>query len=144
MIYIFTFLGEFGFELFNWQGVIRKFATTISPDDQIICCSRANLYPLYELAEVELFQQNRACEYWCFPTQNDIPNPIKLWTFERRLKPQIKSFVLNRLRAMNQIEANDSLHFIFSSDKLKLNGCSFGGTLPTGGPARAFLSSVYI
>ena len=71
MIYIFTFLGEFGFELFNWQGVIRKFAQTISPTDKIVCCSRANLYPLYETAaayidisEVELFQQNRSFGQW--------------------------------------------------------------------------------
>ena len=26
MIYSFVFLGEFGYELFNWQGVIRKWA----------------------------------------------------------------------------------------------------------------------
>ena len=29
MNYIFVFLGEFGYELLNWQGAIRKFAGTI-------------------------------------------------------------------------------------------------------------------
>ena len=147
MIYIFTFLGEFGVELLNWQGVIRKFAQTISPTDKIVCCSRANLYPLYETAaayidisEVELFQQNRACGYWCFPTQSSVPNPIKLWAFERRLKAQIKSFVLNQLRRTNKISANDSYRFIFSCDKLKINGCQFGSSKRS---VRFALSKVY-
>ena len=26
MIYVFTFIGEFGYELLNWQGTIRKWS----------------------------------------------------------------------------------------------------------------------
>jgi hypothetical protein len=70
MVYVFIFLGEFGYELLNWQGVVRKFAGTIGSDDKIICCSRANLSPLYELADefidisaAPLFQQSRAFCY---------------------------------------------------------------------------------
>lgn len=51
MVYVFVFLGEFGFELLNWKGVVRKFAQTLDPKDKLICCSRANLYLLYEMAD---------------------------------------------------------------------------------------------
>lgn len=70
MVYVFVFLGEFGYELLNWQGVVRKFAATIRDQDKIVCCSRANLYPLYEVADefvdisaVPLFSQSRASGY---------------------------------------------------------------------------------
>jgi|GEM_PF-1902659 len=147
MIYIFVFLGEFGFELFNWQGVVRKFAATISSDDEIICCSRANLYPLYETAtayidisEVELFQQGRAAGYWVLPTRTRIPDPIKLWASERKLKAALKSFILNQLRTTNKIRLHDSYRFIFSCDKHTINGCDFGRSKP---PIRLGLSTVY-
>lgn len=70
MVYVFVFLGEFGYELMNWHGVVRKFAATIGSEDRIVCCSRANLYPLYEMADefvdisaVPLFRQSRASGY---------------------------------------------------------------------------------
>ncbi len=34
MTYIFVFLGEFGYEILNWQGVVRRFAQTIEPGDK--------------------------------------------------------------------------------------------------------------
>ncbi len=41
MNYIFAFIGEFGYELFNWQGVVRKWANNYKKDnDKIIICSR--------------------------------------------------------------------------------------------------------
>lgn len=82
MVYVFVFLGEFGYELLDWQGVVRKFAErlqtaasqaggeTKARKDKIICCSRANLYPLYEMADefidisaVPLFKASRASGY---------------------------------------------------------------------------------
>ena len=32
MIYIFIYVGEFGYELLNWQGVIRKFTDNLKDD----------------------------------------------------------------------------------------------------------------
>ena len=44
MIYVFSFLREFGYELLNWQGTIRKWATLHKqPEDKIIICSRKGL-----------------------------------------------------------------------------------------------------
>ena len=48
MIYVFTFIGEFGYEMFNWQGVIRKWAKKHkNPDDKIFIYSRQGLKSLY-------------------------------------------------------------------------------------------------
>ena len=52
MDYIFTFLGEFGYEMFNWQGVIRKWKTLHKkPTDRIIICGRKGLQSVYEYAD---------------------------------------------------------------------------------------------
>ena len=50
--YVFVFLGEFGYELLNWQGVIRKFAKKKDSGTQIICCSRKGLENFYESADI--------------------------------------------------------------------------------------------
>ena len=50
MTYVFVFVGEFGYELLNWQGVIRKFRR-LNPNVRVICASRGNVQPLYENAE---------------------------------------------------------------------------------------------
>lgn len=154
MIYIFTFLGEFGYELLNWQGIIRKFSKTISTSDKIICCSRANLYPLYEMAdafidisEVKLFRRSTATGYGAsfYPSiDHSFTFGRKLhFAFHRRLKAKLKSFILKRLREIAQLESqlswweavfkrgvarppSEPCTFIFSSDKIQLNGCIFG------------------
>ena len=41
MNYVFTFIGEFGYELLNWQGAIRKWVNLYKKDiDKIVICSR--------------------------------------------------------------------------------------------------------
>jgi len=52
MTYAFVFTGEFGYELFNWQGVVRKWCIeNKKPGDKIIVCSRAGLESIYEFAD---------------------------------------------------------------------------------------------
>jgi len=52
MNYAFIFTGEFGYELFNWQGVIRKWILNHKKqNDKVIICSREGLESLYELAD---------------------------------------------------------------------------------------------
>lgn len=135
MVYVFVFLGEFGFELLNWQGVVRKFSKTLSPSDKIVCCSRANLYPFYEMAdvyidisEIEHLKQSRATWYWASQTDTVSLNFMRGLAFDRRLRTEIKSFVLNRLKTMKKFDANASMRFVFSSGKTQLNGCKFGVT----------------
>lgn len=149
MIYIFTFLGEFGFELLNWQGVIRRFAQTIQPTDTIVCCSRANLYLLYEYAdiyldisEVEMFRQSRAGAYYALPTSHGGWNSFQALRFDRRLKGELKRFISQKLYHQHQLDCAQSSRFIFSSDGVTLHGCTFGPPQPLFSPAGMILIQI--
>lgn len=135
MIYVFTFLGEFGYELFNWQGVIRKFSRTLGRFDRIVCCSRAHLYPLYETAsvyidisEVELFKNSQACCYSAIvPGSSDLGS----WRnriLDRRLRASLRAFIYDRLQVPEPswIRRGAKETFVFSSSTTRLNGCTFG------------------
>lgn len=153
MIYVFVFLGEFGYELLNWQGVVRKFSYTISQNDKIVCCSRANLYPIYETAhyyidisDYPLFQKSIACGYvGMIPPENTEPHnpsnvdynlkrPIKDFyasyntpedlQFDLNLKLGLKKYIINTLLS-NKFDTS-SIKFIFSSERHEINGCIFG------------------
>jgi len=150
VVYIFVFLGEFGFELLNWQGVIRKFAKTISPADKIICCSRASLYPLYEsadayidISDVEQFRKSRACGYSALPSRDGAWYSIQALVFDQRLKSELRGFIFDRLQAMNGIESREPCAFIFSSEGLTLNGCKFGRTVYRHIPVGIVLGNLY-
>ncbi len=137
MIYVFVFQGEFGFELLNWQGVVRKFAGTTGPEDKIVCCSRANLYPLYETAgefldisEVPLFKRSRASAYWGIFSPAELPRTRLLGQFkEKSLKllmiRQLKQFILAHSTII-RAAPDQPVRFVFSARTSRLNGCLFG------------------
>ncbi len=144
MNYVFVFLGEFGYELLNWQGVVRKFATTVSPDDRIICCSRASLYPLYEEADayvdisnVKEFKQSTASGYSCdyYFKSMMIKNRLIKYFLDNNLKRTIKKFVLSELESGNccagkkrKLNLSGNFKFVFSCERNQINGCFFGIT----------------
>jgi len=134
MVYVFTFLGEFGYELFNWQGVIRKFAAAIAPGDAIVCCSRARVYPLYEkadlyvdISEAPIFKRSRAC---CYSATIGAGAPGRgvNRAFDAALRASLRSFISNRIRAVRPewIGPDRELMFIFSSRKTAVGGFVFG------------------
>tara|TARA_R110000744_G_scaffold296672_1_gene406567 strand:+ start:2914 stop:3942 length:1029 start_codon:yes stop_codon:yes gene_type:complete len=52
MTYVFIFTGEFGYELLNWNGVIRKWCQkNKKEDDTIVICSRNGMELIYEMAD---------------------------------------------------------------------------------------------
>ena len=137
MIYVFTFLGEFGYELLNWQGVIRKFSKTIEPTDQIICCSRSHLYPLYEsashyidISEIDLFRSSKADGYFAILPGSSYVRAKKNIFFDRKLRSLLKSFVHDHLPDKKakwfSWLRREKIAFIFSSNKVIVNGCAFG------------------
>lgn len=137
MVYVFTFLGEFGYELFNWQGVVRRFSKTLGPSDRIVACSRSNLHPLYEVAslyvdisEVELFKNSQACCYSAIVPGSSGPGSWRNRSFDRKLRASLKSFISDRLQVQrpncNGTAAKEDVVFVFSSLKTQLNGCTFG------------------
>jgi hypothetical protein len=126
MVFIFTFLGEFGYELLNWQGVVRKFAGTLSAADQIVCCSRARLHPLYDAAaqyidisDVPLFRRSVACGYYAFAPGSRRFSRLYDWRLRRQLRQHIASQLSGRLKGAPS-------RFVFSSMRTELNGCRFG------------------
>lgn len=150
MNYVFVFLGEFGYELFNWQGVIRKFSKLVSPEDKIICCSRARLHPLYEAAsrylEISgsgLFQQSVACGYFGLDPDDHSFQSRRYKRFDRRLRRELRSLVWRELGVPEPCASRfpwagllakgrtfraggEDYRFVFSSDQVDLLGCRFG------------------
>lgn len=137
MTYIFIFLGEFGYELFNWQGRIRRFSHMKNETDKIVCCSRANLYPLYENADLYIdissvheFQQSVASMYLCnhpdtFENLSADSTGIN-YVFLQEVKAAVKSFVCKEL-CQKMPGFDESLAcFVFSADRNVISGINFG------------------
>lgn len=137
MTYIFIFLGEFGYELFNWQGRVRRFSHMKNETDKIVCCSRANLYPLYESADMYVdissvpeFKQSVASMYLCnhpdacenFSADSSGIN----FVFLQEVKAAIKSFVCAELRSKMPGFDEGQARFVFSSDRNVVSGVNFG------------------
>lgn len=151
MNYIFVFLGEFGYELLNWQGVIRKFVTTINKDkDKVIICSRTGLEPFYEFADEYIdisklmyFKNSAANMYWAHNPDCNIYKRNKEtlengldWElmskkdlkYQNKMKKEIKQFILKQFK-VNLFQRPfifKNYKFIFSSDYQKINGLFFG------------------
>jgi len=134
MVYVFAFLGEFGYELFNWHGVVRKFAATVGPGDAIVCCSRAGVYPLYEhadlyvdISEAPLFKRSRACCYSATIGAGAPGRGINR-AFDVALRASLRSFITSRIQSAKPewTAADRELVFIFSSKKTAVRGLVFG------------------
>lgn len=145
MIYVFVFLGEFGYELLNWQGVVRKYKK-IHKNDKIVVASRRGLNLLYEsvnlyvdISNLELFKKSIATGYGC-----NSPN-IKLYkdydryvnnritngtysfgnfVFKHRLKKQIKKYV--DMRIEKKFGLCKEVKYIFSDECTCLGNLQFG------------------
>ncbi len=150
MNYIFVFLGEFGYELLNWQGVIRKFSKTIDrTKDNITVCTRAGLEPFYEFAdryitisELPLYKNSAANMYWAHNPECNFYKRNKEtlekgldWElmskkdlkYQKRMKKEIMKFVFEKLdTSFFDKYIFKKYKFIFSSDYQTLNGLTFG------------------
>lgn len=132
MNYVFVFLGEFGYELFNWQGTIRKLSKLKKSGDKIICCSRANLYPFYEYADlfvdisnVDKYQNSVACGYFArHPKDGDLKSSSN-FLFDIELKTSIRDLVMSEIKQNNNFDDKSSF-FVFSSDYNEVAGLKIG------------------
>lgn len=154
MDYVFVFVGEFGVELLNWQGAVRKFHKMLSPGDRVVCCSRASLYPIYEFADayvdisnVASFQHSRAMAYFALPDPTSSWDSVSARRFNEQLKADLEAHIQAQLEAQDfwrQVRtAQEHLEplFVFSSDRNELNGVRFGRIRH--GPAGALLITLY-
>ena len=141
MTYVFSFLGEFGYELLNWQGTIRKWATLYKqPEDKIIICSRKGLEQVYEFADIyinisELDSYNNTIGdcYTCyvFTNKGEDKAPRNEWQISRTgphlddIKSDIQKLITEKIEDKN-------IKYIWSSDFIELNGLAFGLERPGG------------
>ena len=129
MIYVFTFLGEFGYELFNWQGIVRKFKETCSADDKIVIGGRTGMDIWYSYADVYIdisgdpfFNAARADSY----TAYDLKTIYRAESVDR-IKASVQFYISEKLKEYGiYVDAGNDVRFIFSSDFNLLNGIYFG------------------
>ena len=129
MLYAFCFLGEFGYELFNWQGLVRKFRHTLTNGEKIAACSRMGMDIWYDVAdyyldisEVKLFKKSIASMYSAY---NNIDNIDFAPEFEDELKYALHCHIVSQLNIKYGIEEKN-IRLVFSSDKTFINGIKFG------------------
>jgi len=129
MIYIFTFTGEFGYELLNWRSVIKKFKT-ISSENKIICCSRKGFQNMYDdsicdeyidISELERFKNSEADQYQCLPVVDGAGTRINADLHQKQLEDDVKMLVYNTFN-VHEFEHK----FIFSHTPISLKGLQFG------------------
>lgn len=138
MDYIFTFLGEFGYEFFNWQGVIRKWNNNFrKSDDRVIVCSRKGMHLLYEfsdeyvdISEIVSYKKTTAGGYIAVMELGFGYDEHGCTELNRICVDDIKKDIKELVNS--KIELNDP-KWVFSCDPQYINGLPFGKTGPGGG-----------
>lgn len=113
---VFTFLGEFGYELLNWQGVIRKLRSRLPDAVPIVACSRAGMKPFYETTEryidvssISSYRDSTAAGYTALGSDLDV------------LTDDIRRYVIETSPKL------DEAHFVWSNEDTWVEGLRFGG-----------------
>lgn len=135
MTYVFVFVGEFGYELLNWQGVVRRFRR-LNPEAEVVCAGRASVEPLYEnaeyvdIGEVPEYRDSIATGYFAHLPGDDVANSAANRELDGRLRAAAKSAITAELRDRMGIRwwsrRLSGIRFIFSSGKTEIDGCVFG------------------
>tara|TARA_B100000315_G_C14589777_1_gene595097 strand:- start:193 stop:1287 length:1095 start_codon:yes stop_codon:yes gene_type:complete len=114
---IFVFIGEFGYEMMNWHGLIRKLKETCD-NFRYIICGRTGLELLYPYAEyyidissLKYFRKSIAASYCA--TNVNIKELVK----------EIEIYVYRKIKDLKEV----SHEFIFSHEGKEINGIRFGG-----------------
>tara|TARA_B100000287_G_scaffold277967_1_gene261898 strand:+ start:10276 stop:11304 length:1029 start_codon:yes stop_codon:yes gene_type:complete len=131
MIYIFINVGEFGYELLNWQGVVRKFSETISQDDKIVIVGRKGLESWYEysdqyidISHLSQYSESVADCFWCH-----FGDFIREGGRVDDMNNEILSYVSSKIK----FDVTEDNHKIVMSNQNRtmggvvLNGLRFGG-----------------
>ena len=136
--YIFTFLGEFGYEMFNWQGVIRKWVQLYKqPNDRVIICGRKVLQSVYEYADedyeisnIESYRKSTAGIYIAVLELEFGYDQEGCSELNRKCVDDIKMDVQNMVMSRTML---DYPKWIWSSDPQYLKDCAFGKIGPQQG-----------
>ena len=112
-------MGEFGYELLNWQGTIRKFSRKCSKNERIISCSRRGLSLLYEnvfrfldISEITSFKESSADSY----------------NIRGVSKDHIKQDIVEHVFSSMPFIEKSKYRFFFSSAGTEFRGLKFGNS----------------
>tara|TARA_R110001592_G_scaffold361664_1_gene673010 strand:- start:274 stop:1254 length:981 start_codon:yes stop_codon:yes gene_type:complete len=144
MNYVFTFIGEFGYELFNWQGVIRKWAQqNKKKDDKIIICSRQGLESIYEFADhyinisqLKSYNNTVADCYRAYIWKEKKDLPFEDWPIigSGPAHDELINNIKNDVKQQISLYLNNkSAKYIWSCDYIQMDNFHFGHGGPGGG-----------
>jgi len=131
MNYVFIMLGEFGYEVLNWHGIIRKWALYNKKEgDTVTICSRNGLELFYEfadnyvnLSQFDSYNKTIADCYDAYIVPNgDVETmPRKEWDIKRNGKhiDDIKNDVINYTTSKLKLESD--VQYVWSCDFTEFN-----------------------
>jgi hypothetical protein len=109
---IFSFVGEFGYELLNWQGVIRKLRHKLDKENRFVICSRKGLNNFYEYCD----------EYIEISDIDTYKNSIANGYLGEGLNPnEFKKLIFERL-----MPTDNEKEYFLSSNRITHHGLTFG------------------
>ena len=123
--FVFIFTGEFGYELLNWNGVVRKWVQeNKQEDDTIVVCSRKGLELIYEMADYYIdisdidSYKNSIADCYCSFVRDESNNIIRNGWHQQDIFNTIKQVIDN--------SKFQNVTYIYSPVKTLMNGCLFG------------------
>lgn len=135
MVYVFVFMGEFGYELLNWHGVVQKFRR-LNPKARVIAASRSDVAALYpgaiyvDIAACAPFRDSVASGYAALRPGDEQPSSQANARFDAGLRAALRRHVLDELQRRDPVRARVLRllrpRFVFSSGKTVLGECTFG------------------
>jgi len=135
LIPVFVFLGEFGYELFNWQGVVQRFRH-LHPRVPFVAASRGRVEALYpggtyvDIGDVPLLRDSIASGYMARVPVGEPPYSAWDPTYDRRVRAELRRAIRQRLIARGGTLAvaarTHALRFVFSSSSTRLGSSRFG------------------
>jgi hypothetical protein len=123
--FVFIFTGEFGYELLNWNGVVRKWVQeNKQEDDTVVVCSRKGLELIYEMADYYIdisdidSYKNSIADCYCSFVRDESNNIVRNGWHQQDIFNTIKQVVDN--------SDFKNVTYIYSPVKTSMNGCLFG------------------
>jgi hypothetical protein len=133
--YVFVFVGEFGYEVLNWQGVVQKFLR-LRPKARVICASRGQVAALYpgatyvDIGDVPRFRASVARGYYAVLENDVAPASEANVALDDELRRDLRAAILARMRERHGWRVTAMVlrgtRFVFSSSKSVLEDCVFG------------------
>jgi hypothetical protein len=130
-VYVFVFLGEFGYELLNGQGVVRRLAAALPTSSAIVVAGRRGLQPFYETAaqyievdDIDRYRDSYAAAYFAMaPDQSRRHRPPtdRQFKYDRELRRSIEDRVRARLP-----DDGRRVEFVFSTELSDFGEAVFG------------------